>query len=221
MAKRESAKAKSKAISTEVPLVTVDELQNEKEEGQEVSFKIDYRLTKYIKVFDDAIPEAYCEKVIRLFNDDKDNATVRNNDTEKFVALNIENSEMWKPISLTQRKIVEATMPVYAESVMPHQSCFPEQSLIEDFYIYKFRDENDVRKINVDIKHYGQARRYMTMIWFLTTDDDFELGFFDIQNSVRAKAGRLIMFPSTWTYPYSMVNGKNPNFILKSHVALV
>ena len=131
-------------------------------------------------------------------------------------------SAAFEEISVAQRKIIEATLPVYAKAVMPHQSIFPERSMIEDIYVYQFRDDNDVRETNIDITNYGQARRYLTFIWFLTDDEDFEVGFFDVQNTVSAKKGRLLMFPSTWTYPYSIANSaNNQNYLLKTHLTLV
>lgn len=211
------ASAKPGAVSLEDYDIPEVELVDE----EEIEREPDFRLTKYIKVFDDALPPNYCDKLIEKFGQDADNHIARNSDGENFISLNIEKSALWSEISVTQRKIIEATMPVYAKSVWAHENCFPEKSMIEDIYMYHFRDENDYRNINVDVTHYGQARRYLTFIWFLTDDEECELGFFDIQNSVSAKKGRLIVFPSTWTYPYSIAGGTKPNYFMKSHITMV
>jgi hypothetical protein len=221
--------AKSSAISLEMPL---DDAQSPEEKFQlpdsdladttDEEVKPDFRLTKYIKVFDDALPQSYCDKILKLFREDGDNHIVRKDEGEHFVSCNIEKSEAWDKVSNTQRKIVEATMPVYAKSVSPHQAQFPEQSILEDFYVYQFRDDNDYKDIGVDTSNLAQVKRYLTFIWFLTTDEEFEVGFFDVQNTVSAKAGRLIVFPSVWTYPYAITNLKDKeNFLIKSHVCMV
>jgi prolyl 4-hydroxylase len=218
---------KASAISLEETYDTpVDDLKKRFEITGEIAEreeqKPDFRLTKYIKVFDDALPPEYCDKIVNKFLENADNHIVRGANGEKFVSLNIEMSAAFEEISVTQRKIIEATLPVYAKSVMPHQSIFPERSMVEDLYVYQFRDDNDVRETNIDITNYGQARRYLTFIWFLTDDEDFEVGFFDVQNTVSAKKGRLLMFPSTWTYPYSIANSKNnQNYLVKTHLTLV
>jgi hypothetical protein len=88
--------------------------------------------------------------------------------------------------------------------------------------VYQFRDENDYKDIGVDTSNLAQVKRYLTFMWFLTTDEEFEVGFFDVQNTVSAKAGRLIVFPSVWTYPYAITNlSNNENFLIKSHVCMV
>jgi hypothetical protein len=224
------ASAKGGAISLEMPIEDAQSPEDKFElPGEDLAdtvdeeeVKVDFRLTKYIKVFDDALPQSYCDKIIKLFREDADNHIVRDSGTENFVSCNIEKSASWEKVSYTQRQIVEATMPVYAKSVAPHQSQFPEQSVLEDFYVYQFRDENDYKDIGVDVSNLAQVKRYLTFIWFLTTDDDFEIGFFDVQNTVSAKAGRLVVFPSVWTYPYALTNiGNNENFLVKSHVTMV
>jgi hypothetical protein len=208
--------------STEEDLRDKFEIPEDGLADEEEEVKVDFRLTKYIKVFDDALPPMYCDKIVDMFRKDADNHVPRNADGQKFVSLNLDhNSSVWENISVTQRKIVESTMPVYAKSVAAHMNCFPEHSVLEDFYVYQFRDSKDVKEVGVDISNYAQARRYLTMIWFLTDDEDFQLGFFDVQNTVSAKKGRLIMFPSTWTYPYSIGNFQdNENFLLKTHITL-
>jgi len=228
------AKAKTGAISLEEKFDATDEEKKEKFElpsdelaNEEVDYKVDYRLTKYIKVFDDALPPQYCDKIVKMFREDADHHVVRNSlqeTGEKFVSLNIDsnNDEDWGKISTTQRKIVEATMPVYVKSVRPHVNCFPEKSTLEDFYVYQFRDAEDVKETNIDVAKSSQVKRYMTFLWFLTDDEDFQIGFFDVQNTVSAKKGRLIVFPATWTYPYSIGNfSGNENFIIKSHITQV
>lgn len=227
------ASAKGGAISLEEKYDSTTEENKEKFElpsddlaDEEVEVKVDYRLTKYIKVFDDALPPQYCDKIIRMFREDADHHVVRSSleeAGEKFVSLNIDtnNDEEWNKISVTQRKIVEATMPVYVKAVRPHINCFPEKSQLEDFHIYQFRDKEDVKETNIDVAKTSQSKRYMTFVWFLTDDEDFQLGFFDVQNTVSAKKGRLVVFPATWTYPYSIANfADNENFIMKTHISM-
>lgn len=218
------ASGKAKAISLEEKYDEPQARVEFEEAEEQVEYKLpDFRLTKYIKVFDDALPPNYCDKIVKTFREDGDNHIVRNGEGEKFVSCNIEKSAAWATISEAQRKIVEASLPVYAKSVEAHQNCFPKQSTLEDFYIYQFRDKDDVREVNVDITHYGQAKRYLTFMWFLTDDENFQIGFFDVQNTVSAKKGRLIIFPSTWTYPYSIANfgeGKE-NFLMKTHLTML
>lgn len=202
---------KSGAISTE-PQV--------EEEVKEVVMNGDTSMGRYIKVWDEALPEKYCKKIIELYAGAGDHQIART-DQGFFQSLNIDRAAGFEKIAETQNSIIEATLPVYAEATTPDPSSFPEQSTVEDIQLYHFRSENDHKTMGHDIQHIAQARRYLTMIWFLSDDPDFYLTFGAINAKIESKAGRLVIFPATWTYPYEIVNSGNQNYLMKTHLSFV
>lgn len=200
------------AISTEEPIVDA-----EFEDIPQVEENTDTSLGRYVKVWDQALPEKYCKKMIEMYSGAGEFQLVRT-DQGSFVSLNIERSDDFTKISDTQKNIIEATLPVYAEAVQPDSSAFPEQSSIEDIHMYHFRNENDFKEMGHDIIHFAQARRYLAMYWFLSEDPDFYLQFGTFGAKVESKVGRLVMFPSSWTYPYQIVNSDKQNFLIKTHL---
>jgi uncharacterized protein YfbU (UPF0304 family) len=196
-------------------------LEKKKEVVEDTTSKLDtldLSLARYIKVWDDALPQEYCEKVISLYAEAGEYQIVRT-DSGRFVSCNIDRaSTQFEKVSNTQKKIIEATLPIYAEVTKPSPECLPEKSVLEDTHIYHFRNETDVKTLGVDINHIAQAKRYLTLIWFLSEDEDFYLKFDDIGTKVESKVGRLLIFPSTWTYPYSIHNSENQNYLMKTHL---
>ena len=208
---------RSGAISTEA-IEDAEIVDAPKEEQVEIN--TDTSLGRYIKVWDQALPEKYCEKMIELYAKSGDFHLVRT-DQGSFVSLNIERSDDFNKVSETHKSIIEATLPVYAETVQPDNSAFPEQSTIEDIQLYHFRNENDFKEMGHDIQHFAQARRYLGMYWFLSEDEDFYLQFGTFGAKVESKVGRLVMFPSSWVYPYQVVNSTKQNYLLKTHLNFV
>jgi hypothetical protein len=203
------------AISTEPQIEDAEfvDVPNE----SDVEINTDTSLGRYIKVWDQAMPENYCEKIVSMYANAGEFQIVRT-DQGSFVSCNIDRSDDFNKISETQKSIIEATLPVYAEACQPDPSVFPEQSSIEDIQIYHFRNENDYKEMGHDIKHFAQARRYLALFWFLSEDPDFYLRFGTFGAKVESKVGRLVMFPSSWTYPYEIVNGEKQNYLIKTHL---
>ena len=180
----------------------------------------DTSLGRFIKVWDQALPEKYCKKIIELYAKQGEHQLVRT-DQGSFVSCNIDRAPEMEKIAETQKSIIEATLPVYAEAVEPDPSSFPEQSTLEDSHIYHFRNENDYKEMAHDIQHVAQARRYMTLIWFLSESEDFYLQFGAFGAKVESKVGRLVIFPSTWTYPYQILNSNKQNYLVKTHLDFI
>ena len=192
--------------------------KKKKSEKEDASLNtLDMSLSRFIKVWDEALPEEYCEKVITQYAKAADFQIPRT-EGGLFVSCNIDRASDFEKVSNTQKKIIEATLPIYAEIAKPSSASIPEKSVLEDTYIYHFRNENDHKQLGIDINHIAQAKRYLTLIWFLSEDEDFYLKFSDIGAKVDSKVGRLLIFPSTWTYPYEIVNGKNQNYLMKTHL---
>ena len=210
---------KAGAISTE-QIEDADFEEVVDHSDKEIVMSGDTSLGRFIKVWDQALPEKYCKKIVELYASSGEQQIVRT-DQGSFVSCNIDRAPEMEKIAETQKSIIEATLPIYAEAVEPDPSSFPEQSSLEDSHIYHFRNENDYKEMGHDIKHVAQARRYMTMIWFLSESEDFYLQFGAFGAKVESKVGRLVIFPSTWTYPYQILNSNKQNYLVKTHLDFI
>ena len=211
---------KTGAISTEAPVEDAEFEDVVDHSEKEIVMDGDTSLGRYIKVWDQALPEKYCKKMIELLAEAGEHQIVRT-DIGSFVSCNIDRAPQFEKVSETQKSIIEATLPVYAEATQPDPSSFPEQSTLEDLYIYHLRNENDYKEMGHDITHVAQARRYLSLFWFLSESEDFFLQFGAFGAKVESKVGRLVIFPSTWTYPYQILNSSKQNYLLKTHLNFV
>ena len=63
-----------------------------------------------------------------------------------------------------------------------------------------FEIPGKIKNIYVDVGDYASARRFLVFFLYLNSNFDGRTSFSEYDMQVYPKAGRLLMFPPTWTY---------------------
>ena len=72
---------------------------------------------------------------------------------------------------------------------------------------YQHKTEDQFKR-HIDVGDHNSARRFLTYHMFLNEVEGGEIVFDDIDFTVEPKQGRVVMFPSTWTFPHSYMPPK-------------
>jgi hypothetical protein len=135
-------------------------------------------MKKYIKVYDDVLPEQLCKTLIDKFELSKD----QHIKTDLYNAL--------KPY-----------IAKYKEDCKITKTQWPEKYGFEQIRFKRYLpNDKDEFKSHVDVGDYASARRFLVFFLYLNSNFDGRTSFEEYDMQVYPKAGRLLMFPPTWTY---------------------
>lgn len=179
-------------------------------------------ITDYIKVYENAIPTELCDVLVQRLDESPD--THRHNDTtdttpprqiRTCTELVISKYEAFKDVQAVMMKVSELSVGKY-QSEIPVRT-FPKEIGCESYRLQKYAP-GDHYEYHVDVNDYASARRFVNLVWFL---NDVEQGgeyFFPHPNiRIRPIKSRLVVFPSTWIYPYSIgAPVSNPSYTIST-----
>ena len=155
------------------------------------------RIDNYIKVYDNVIPKSVCNNLIEYYTQSNPEF-VDNEFRPKFHHLSLP-PEMSKNLL----EIVRGYLVKYAESTGLIQ-WIPQQYAVEDFRVKMYRKGTDDQfSPHVDVGDHASAKRFLAFFMYLNTvEDGGETNFTTINKKVKAKEGRLLIFPPLWTFPH-------------------
>ncbi len=162
-------------------------------------------LREFIKVYDEIIDPNICRNAIELFN--KDDSVVRL-EKPQMSSLNMtirsekDKDHDWSVVQSETIAAIKACAQQYAMEVKVDKF-WPKENSLEQIKMHKFSaEEGDCFPTHIDVGNHDSARRFATFVIFLNDTDDGV--FFDtLDYKVTARTGRMMMFPSSWLYPYS------------------
>ena len=155
------------------------------------------RIDDYIKVYDNVIPSAICQEVIRHYKNS--NAEFVNNDLRpKFHHL-----ALAPDMSKDLLEMVRPYLAMYSNSTGLTE-WIPKQYAVEDFRVKRYRKGTDDQFApHVDVGDHASARRFLAFFLYLNTvEQGGETEFVSINKRVKPKQGRLLIFPPLWTFPH-------------------
>ena len=162
-------------------------------------------LREYIKVYDDIVDPNVCKNAIELFSKD---ASVVRLEKPQMSSLNItvrsekDKDHDWSAVQSESIMAIKACAQQYAMEVKVDKY-WPTQNSLEQIKMHKFSaEEGDSFPTHIDVGNYDSARRFATFVIFLNDTDD-GVYFDTLDYKVTAKTGRMMLFPSSWQYPYS------------------
>jgi hypothetical protein len=176
----------------------------------ETKIKNDLPIDNFIFVKDNVLDKNTCEKIIQLF--ESDNEKSRGKIGDGFIDINykktfdlpVSHSDKWKELdeivfSYLSPQLSEYLIKLY-EDAPPSISLFYSSHIFDNGYqIQKYEKNSGFYKWHSDIKTYDNQTRFITFLFYL--NDVIEGGeTLFINGKVNPKAGRLLLFPSTWTY---------------------
>jgi hypothetical protein len=166
-------------------------------------------LNDLIQIHEKNIEPNDCELLIDTFNS-YSNGTY----------LNLtDNRDVTTEVSTIHQKLIKTVMDIrdsYYETC--YLEVFPENHAFEKFSILKYDPEVVVNSnTRVDVKSYGEARRFLCFKWFLNSNSGGHINFLDL--SIQPEVGKLILYPPLWMFPYREEPPvETPKYILTTYL---
>jgi hypothetical protein len=182
----------------------------------------------FIHEFSNSIPDILCDKIIDMYEKSSDKfpgQILRGiiKDIKNTNDIAIPKNHVWEKINSFLYKELMSKLKEYINHITPekeinmnisgneytfsyfnHQDLFSEGFLIQkyDKNVGKFLYHNDFA-----IHENKEAIRVLTFLWYLNNVEEGGETEFWGNYAVKPEKGKLLLFPTTWTYPHS---GKIP-----------
>ena len=167
-----------------------------------------------VREYPGSLTPELCNKIIKLFEEDerKHIGTMsRGTDLSIKVTTDLEvfkTDQKWKEIdniltSELNTKVVEYIKELQLLNYLKyvHQiedSGYKIQKYEKNKGFYKYHDD-------ASINYKKNAYRIITFLWYLNTVDEGGETEFLNKYKIKPEAGKLLLFPATWTYPHTGV----------------
>jgi hypothetical protein len=172
---------------------------------------------EFIYEIENAIPKEICEQMIKRFQEDDRKGPSQtvggiNRDIRKSTVLHFSGLNEWKDIDDIVFKIVAKALKEYQEYISNYSSDNVPFEDIQDegYFIQEFRT-GEFYKWHVDSNGKRNIHRNYTLLMYLNTLEEDQGGCteFWCGKKVRPTQGKVLIFPSCWTYIHRGAPVKN------------
>ena len=165
-------------------------------------------LIDFIKVYDNALTEEECHKLIEIFETGRDK-TKLNNNYQKFTQYWVSESGHLQFFENIKNKMTKCHLDYgsYLSSRLDYEAIFPSKYVFESLKIKKYEPElkQEFRK-HIDTLTEGSSKRFLSSLIYLNdVKEGGQTAFNDV--TINARQGRLVLFPPLWMFPHA---GKIP-----------
>lgn len=182
---------------------------------------------RYIRAYDNVVTKEWCDNVIAKFESNKDLLIERRPETDHpnkfFDEINfITHKDVFKEEVDHLMTVFDSMISTYAKdcNIGPYQ--WPGAMAWEAFRMKKYEPETGYFKTHVDAINTKSCNRFLVFFLHLTDGPGGGTNFTDHHISIPRKAGRLVMFPPTWTYPHAgEICYENPKYILGGYLRYI
>ena len=178
-------------------------------------------MKKYIKVYDNVLPEYQCNALIEKFEANKDQHVSNDLDGHRhFTEINLNHHKDWETFAMGLYGNLKPYVDRYKKDCDIKEKQWPEKYGWEQIRFKRYLPNNkDEFKSHVDVGDHASARRFL--VFFLYLNDNFggQTSFEEYDKVVQPKTGRLLMFPPTWTYLHTGHKPiETPKYIIGSYL---
>ena len=167
-------------------------------------------LKDYIVTYDDVLDENTCKNAIEYFNEDTESIVRFDAEMCGFSMVNlteqceVKKNAKWEPVNNQVIRTIKECGERYIKDV-DCERYWPRQNSLEQVKINKYQHKTEDRfDRHIDVGDHNSARRFLTYVIYLNTIEEGGATYFnDIDVEIPAKCGRVLMFPSTWTFPHT------------------
>ena len=189
----------------------------------------------FIRIYDDAVSEDYCNKLIEKFESSPDQHEVRNTkelkkvDETTYERGNVSFKELhlwkhkkdWEGEINKLAKIFTTYAKLYQENYSPH--CFPKKYGFEPFKMKRYMN-NDVDEFgwHVDVRTFKNLQRFLAMFIYLEDNDGGKTEFEYQNKTIDCKKGSLVIFPPMWPWLHRGLKAVNrPKYFMGAYLHYV
>ena len=178
-------------------------------------------MKKYIQVYDNVLKPELCQTLIDKFETNKDQQVSTDLENHRhFTEININQHEDWKMMVQGTYLHLRPMIQRYKDDCKIKEKQWPSQYGFEEIRFKRYLpNDKDEFKEHVDVGDYDSARRFLVFFLYLKDNDGGSTSFSEYDTVVSPKAGRLLMFPPTWTYLHTGHKPlKTPKYIIGSYL---
>ena len=159
-------------------------------------------MKKYIKVYDNVLSSGTCQTLIDKFEANKDQHVSTDLENHRhFTEININQHQDWKNMVDGLYTTLRPYVDRYKKDCDIKDKQWPDKFGFEQIRFKRYLpNDKDEFKEHVDVGDYNSARRFLVFFLYLNNNFDGRTSFSEYDMEVWPKAGRLLMFPPTWTY---------------------
>ena len=181
-------------------------------------------MKKYIKIYDNVLAPEHCKTLIDKFelNEDQQVSTDLENHRH-FTEINVNQHQDWKNMVDGLYQTLRPYVDKYKSDCDIKEKQWPDKFGFEQIRFKRYLpNDKDEFKEHVDVGDYSSARRFLVFFLYLNNNFDGRTSFSEYDMEVCPKAGRLLMFPPTWTYLHTGLKPKlEPKYIIGSYLHYV
>ena len=186
--------------------------------------RLDFK-SDYICTYKNVLSKDQCQHLIDKFEDSQHQQSKTNlKGHMSFTEINLNMFSDWKEYSDIIFPKLRQVVDKYVKDVnIDSLKQWPEKFGFEQIRFKRYLPNNkDEFKEHVDVGDYASARRFLVFFLYLNSNFDGRTSFSEYDMQVYPKAGRLLMFPPTWTYLHAGFKPKlEPKYIIGSYLHYV
>lgn len=159
------------------------------------------RLTDYIRVYREALPEVMCQHLMNLIQGSWYKEVVNNNGRPNFTQLNV---NVYHPeivsslVGHTKRALTR-----YAEDLPDYKEWCPLPRGLEEFRVKCYNGGTDDRfDTHVDVGDLTSCKRYLSLLFYLNEEFTGGETTFGDRRVVLPRTGNVLIFPPMWMFPH-------------------
>jgi len=164
-------------------------------------------LKDFIRVYDDIMTEKECTALIEKYEADLILWDKIETEPAKFTQLNISKLPEWREQGEFFANLIYSGVQHYFDDVAA--PIVPPTSGFEEIIIRKYlQGSSDKYDLHIDVGGISSSKRYLACMSFLNDSDD-SVEFPSLDFRVECKRGRVLMFPPTWMFPYTISSSED------------
>jgi hypothetical protein len=175
---------------------------------------------KYIKIYDNAVSLDFCKNLIDKYKKNKNLIHFRNEQSFIFDEINISQSaSFFQEEYAFLWKTFERYIERYKEDCKIQKYQFPEKYGFEEFRIKHYQAGEGRFLPHVDAGSKIACSRFLVFLLYLDSGESGGTSFIDENITSKRIAGRLLIFPPTWTFPHAgLIPSKTDKYIVGSYL---
>ena len=175
----------------------------------------------YIRVYENVVPSAVCNALIRKFEDFDDQHEVFD-DQRFFTQINFAKDILWQYESDYLSKVLLEQVERYKEDVKIENQ-WPEKYTLEPVRMKRYLpNKKDNFPSHVDVTGTDNNTRFLVMFLYLSDNEKGETIFPPHHLTSKCKQGNILIFPPLWPWLHSGNFPVNiPKYIVGSYLHYV
>jgi hypothetical protein len=188
-------------------------------------------MKNFITLYKQTLSPQTCEALIQKFEanpalfEQEFHQEKKDNWTMQFTQINLSKHNIFKKEESLLKKLFLEAIDAYKKEHHIQSGQWPKEFSLEPLRMKRYLpNSEDVFDAHVDVLNHDTARRFLVM--FIYLNEDFEGGetdFPQLELTVQAKQGNMILFPPMWAWWHKAnpVKGKTSKYIVGTYMHFV